>query len=87
MITHHQVANLINNNLDISYKLLSISKFRVCGEEKIQVHCDRHDCQYSNFFPIKRIEDAISTFMSIKAQYILSELKNKDNIGAIYGLS
>lgn len=87
MITHHQVANLINNNLDISYKLLSISKFKILGIEKIQVHCDRYDCQYSNFFTTDRIQDAISTFMSIKAQYILSELKNKDNMGGIYGIS
>lgn len=87
MISYDEIVRVINNNLEVSYKLLTISKFRILGEEKIQVHCDKHDCMYSGLYPKNKAYLAVSKFMEIRAAYMLSEIKDKENLEKIYGIS
>jgi hypothetical protein len=86
-ITYNDLVKMVSNNLEISYKLLYISKFKVNGIDKVQVHCDKHDCQYSNLFNMDNLYGAVSKFMTLRAEYLVSEIKNRENIGGLYGVS
>lgn len=87
MISYDEIAKIVDSNLDVSYKLLTISKFKVNNEYRIQVHCDKHDCLFSHLYPRSKIKAAVSKFMEIKANYILSELKDKEKLEQLYGVS
>lgn len=71
-----KIKKLIDTNMAVSYKRLSIEKIIYKGQRFIQVDCDRFDLIYSKLYSIENIDFAIAKFTSLLARYIISELKH-----------
>jgi hypothetical protein len=71
-----KIKKLIDTNLSIVYKRLSIEKILYKGKWFIQVDCDRFDLAYSKLYSIENIDFAISKFTGLLARYLASELRH-----------
>lgn len=63
------IQSLLVQNCDVSYKLLNIGLYKSSGSTYVQVHCDKHNLQYSNMFPLHEMDSAIKTFLDLKGKY------------------
>lgn len=71
-----KIKKLIDTNLSIGYKRLSIEKILYKGKWFVQVDCDRFDLIYSKLYSIENIDFAISKFTGLLARYLASELRH-----------
>ena len=71
-----KIRKLVDTNLAISYKRLSIEKILYKDEYFYQVDCDRFDLLFSRLYSLDNADFAISKFTCLLAQYMASELKN-----------
>lgn len=71
-----KIKKLLDTNLSISYKSLSIGMLFLNGQKVVQVDCDKYDLIYSQFYTLENINFAISKFTILLTKYIASELKN-----------
>ena len=71
-----KIKKLVDTNLAISYKRLSIEKILYKGEYFIQVDCDRFDLIFSKLYSLDNTNFAIAKFTSLLARYMASELKH-----------
>ena len=71
-----KIKKLIDTNLSIGYKRLSIEKILYKGKWFVQVDCDRFDLTYSKLYPIENMDFAISKFTGLLARYLASELRH-----------
>lgn len=84
MSTHSVIRNAILNGLDVSYKKLFIGPVEFEGVRYIQVHSDRHDINYSNFFPEEKIGQAVFKFLELEKDYKISEKKHNCKFDNFY---
>lgn len=73
-----KIKKLIDTKLSVIYKSLSIGPVFIENQWFIQVDCDRYDLIYSKLYSPENIDFAISKFTSLLAQYMASELRNKE---------
>lgn len=71
-----KIKKIVDINLAISYKRLSIEKILYKGEYFIQVDCDRFDLVFSKLYSIDNTNFAIAKFTCLLALYMASELKH-----------
>lgn len=71
-----KIKKLVDTNLAISYKRLSIEKIFYKNQHFIQVDCDRFDLVFSKLYSIDNSNFAIAKFTSLLALYMASELKH-----------
>lgn len=71
-----KIKKLIDTNLSIGYKRLSIEKIYYKDQWFVQVDCDRFDLLYSKLYTLDNMNFAISKFTGLLARYLASELKH-----------
>lgn len=71
-----KIKKLLDTNLAVSYKLLSIGPVKYNNKDFIQVDCDRFDMVFSKMYSPENIDFAISKFTILLVRYMASELKN-----------
>lgn len=71
-----KIKKLLDTNLAVSYKLLSIGPVTYNSKEFIQVDCDRFDLIFSRVYSPENMDFAIAKFTSLLVRYMASELKN-----------
>lgn len=72
---YRQVEQLLLNNHDLSYKLLSIGMLKHNGEKFIQVHCDRADIEFSKLYNENELRTAVQKYFYLYSLYLSSEHK------------
>lgn len=75
-MNNHDIKNVILNDMDVSYKLLSIGHLKFLGKQYIQVHCDKYDLIFSHMYQPQDINSAISKFLELRVKYGISEKRN-----------
>lgn len=73
-----KIKKLLDTKLSVVYKRLSIGPILIDGKYFTQVDCDRYDLQYSMLYSPQNINFAIAKFTMLLAQYMASELRNKE---------
>ena len=75
-MSNHDIKNIILNDMEISYKSLSIGQLKFLGKQYIQVHCDKYDLIFSHMYQPQDINSAISKFLELRVKYGISEKRN-----------